>query len=90
MKRFFILVAMAAMASCNRESLSTTIINDTLHGVTYEVDHFSGPALSRSRDKVYVTKKGERQLIFFGYGARDIVIRTLKEGIIIIDIVVAA
>lgn len=72
------------ISGCTESNHSKIVVRDTLHRLNYIIEHISGPALSRSKDKIYVESGDTQDLIFEGYGGDAIMIKPLREGVVIV------
>jgi hypothetical protein len=85
MQKLFVTIIILLITSCSNENPKVIRINDSVHGVVFEHEHISGPALSPARDWVYAVKDGRRQLIFEGYGAPKLMVRSFENGLVVIE-----
>lgn len=85
MNRLGLLAIVALISSCGAQNPSTTKMYDPLHRVQFSIDHISGPALTEAKDRVYIKNGDKQELIFEGYGGRAIVIKPLRDGVVLIE-----
>lgn len=85
MKIYTFLPALAVLASCSAKEPTKRVVHDAMHGVDFSIEHTPGPALSQAEDRVYIARSGKRELIFEGFGASEIELQPLREGVLLIE-----
>ena len=85
MIRFFSLLLVFFLASCNTEKFAERVVQDKIHRIDFILEYDVGPPLSPSEDRIFVNTAKGRELIFEGYDAPKIDIKPLREGIVIVE-----
>jgi hypothetical protein len=85
MKHYFSIIAILFLVSCNIEKPIKRIVYDSVHKVNFIFEYDPSPPLSASEDRVYVKTAKGQELIFEGYNAPKIELKSFKKGVVIVE-----
>lgn len=84
MRLHLVATACLSLTSCDFERPIKNNIHDNTNDVNLVIEHYEGPPLSQSEDKLYLITDDGRKLVFEGYGGSSLFLPPLKRGALVI------
>jgi hypothetical protein len=85
MSRLVSLLTVFLLASCNTEKSAERVVHDSVHQMDFIFEYDPGPPLSAPEDRIYANTAKGRELIFEGYNAPKITIKSFRKGVLIVE-----